>query len=236
MLNPTLDRKHIRDAFAVDDRTLVRNIFTEEVAERVYRCLAEETPWETAFVGPDGRGQSLAAERWGMLSIKEQRELAAQIQQRAQQGFQFLYQKLAILKAYREGLHPGLYHHRLIEFLCSWDFIQFARDITGDSEINRVSAQATRYVAGNYLKKHNDFDAQEDRRYAYVLNFTREWQSDWGGLLHFLDDDDNIVDTYKPVYNGLAIFKVPRMHIVSYVPPYVSAQRLSITGWFTVAR
>lgn len=234
MLNPALNRPALLREFKQQGRILVPDVFQAEEADRIHRCLTEETPWDIAFVDDQGKGVSYTPEEWRAFPPAERQRLVAGVQKRAETEFQFVYNKLSILRHYEQGTHPQLYYHQLIETLCSWDFIQFARDITGDTEINRVDAQAARYVAGQYLKQHNDLSNHEDRRYAYVLNFTRDWKSDWGGLLHFFDDHDNVTATYKPGYNTLMLFKVPVTHSVSYVAPFATGQRVTIVGWFTV--
>jgi Rps23 Pro-64 3,4-dihydroxylase Tpa1-like proline 4-hydroxylase len=65
-----------------------------------------------------------------------------------------------------------------------------------------------------------------------VLNLTRRWQADWGGLLQFVDAAGEITDTWLPRFNTMALFRVPVRHTVSYVAPFANEPRLAITGWF----
>ena len=111
------------------------------------------------------------------------------------------------------------------------EYIGFVRSITGDAAIRRANAQATRYRPGHFLRYHTDIDSSEGRRYAYVLNLTRGWQPDWGGLLQFVDDDGRIIDTFLPRWNSLSLFRVPAGHLVSMVAPWADEERLAITGW-----
>jgi len=130
---------------------------------------------------------------------------------------------------------PNLFLDTVLEALATPAFIGFARQVTGDSSINKVDAQATRYTAGHFLNLHDDAQYQgAQRRCAYVLNFTKDWRAEWGGLLQFLDGGGKVIDSFVPHFNSLSLFAVPTPHIVSYVAPFASAPRLSITGWFTV--
>ena len=70
---------------------------------------------------------------------------------------------------------------------------------------------------------------------AYVLNFTRRWRSDWGGMLEFYDERGNVECGFVPRFNVLNLFEVPANHAVTFVPPYVAEGRYSITGWFMAA-
>jgi Rps23 Pro-64 3,4-dihydroxylase Tpa1-like proline 4-hydroxylase len=99
-----------------------------------------------------------------------------------------------------------------------------------------IDGHATRYIAGHFLKDHADESPFERRRFAYVLSVTKDWTVDMGGLLHFMDAGGSVVDTFVPTFNALTIFAVPTPHAVSYVPPWVAGERLSLTGWLTVPR
>ncbi len=101
----------------------------------------------------------------------------------------------------------------------------------GDRQIRKVELQATRYRAGSFLRRHVDQpETQSDRRYACVLSLSKDWQSDWGGVLQFVEGDQ-VVQSINPHFNMLALFKVPQGHQVSYVAPYAVGARYSLTGW-----
>jgi Rps23 Pro-64 3,4-dihydroxylase Tpa1-like proline 4-hydroxylase len=63
------------------------------------------------------------------------------------------------------------------------------------------------------------------------LNLTKDWRADWGGLLHFVNDNNVIEEVQVPSFNTLALFKVPTRHFVSYVSDYATAKRYAVTGW-----
>ncbi|HEV2111091.1 MAG TPA: 2OG-Fe(II) oxygenase family protein, partial [Gammaproteobacteria bacterium] len=118
-----------------------------------------------------------------------------------------------------------------VEFLNSDVFLGFVKRVTGVEDVVRADAQATRYIPGSFLRKHNDVNQEGTRRVAYVLNFTKDWQADWGGLLQFLDADGHVEETYFPAFNSLTLFEVPMWHNVSYVVPCAPRGRYAITGW-----
>ena len=159
-------------------------------------------------------------------------ELLQALYQRARDDFEFVFDRYRMIEARREGLDPGLVLHVVVDFLNSPAFLEFARELTGDKAIRMVSAIAARYRPGHFLKMHNDRAGDEDRAFAYVINLSQGWQSDWGGLLQFLDDDQNVVETFTPHWNSLSLFRVPQMHQVSLVAPWAKEDRYSITGWF----
>ena len=130
-----------------------------------------------------------------------------------------------------EGRDPTLILHAILDFLNSEEFIAFARWLVNDPKITHVSAQATRYRPGHFLTRHQDKDPHEDRAYAYVINLTKNWHADWGGLLQFENDAGDVTQTFTPHWNSLSLFKVPQSHIVSLVSPFAIEDRLAITGW-----
>ena len=65
-----------------------------------------------------------------------------------------------------------------------------------------------------------------------MFNLGETWAADWGGLLQFLDEERNVVDTFMPQPNSPSLFKVPAWHCVSLVAPWARKQRLAITGWW----
>ena len=68
-----------------------------------------------------------------------------------------------------------------------------------------------------------------------MLNLTPRWNAEWGGLLCFLDDEGRVTQTYTPTWNAMNLLKVPQPHFVSFVAPYASAARCSVTGWMRAA-
>ena len=55
-----------------------------------------------------------------------------------------------------------------------------------------ADAQLTRYRQGHFLTAHDDHVEGKQRYYAYVLGLTDGWRIDWGGLLAFHGEDDNV--------------------------------------------
>ncbi len=126
----------------------------------------------------------------------------------------------------------GLLLHQLFEFINAPPMLDFIRTVTGMKQIVRADAQATLFAPGDFLTLHNDFDAAKGRLVAYVMGFTKNWRSDYGGMLQFIDDKHNVEQGFLPHFNSLMLFSVPQMHAVTYVPGFAPIGRYSITGWF----
>jgi hypothetical protein len=116
-------------------------------------------------------------------------------------------------------------------FLNGPDFLDFVRGVTGDDRIDFADAQATRYRPGHVLTGHDDAAEGKNRLYAYVLNLTRDWRADWGGVLAFEGATGHIEEGFAPAFNALNIFAVPMRHAVTQVAGFAPRDRLSITGW-----
>jgi Rps23 Pro-64 3,4-dihydroxylase Tpa1-like proline 4-hydroxylase len=153
--------------------------------------------------------------------------------ERAKQGFQFLYEHRSVSDDPRVRAADASPVARFVDFLNSAAFLEFARRLTGQPDIVRADAQATRYRPGDFLTQHDDFDktGRKLRRAAYVFNLTPRWQPDWGGQLQFIGPDGHVTEAWVPRFNALNVFAVPQPHSVSIVSPFAVGARYSVTGW-----
>ena len=231
MINNDLLLEPWRARLRAHGRVQIPGFLQEPSALRLHQCLREEVPWETAqrsdAVLADGQDRSPPPG-----SAADEMALAATCL-RAREGFEFYFDRYRMIDARRDGTDPQLVLHAVVDFLNSPQFLEFARQLTGDPAIRMVSAIGVRYRAGHFLRAHNDLANDEDRAFAYVINLSRQWSPDWGGLLHFLDPEQRrVVDTFTPLWNSLSLFRVPQPHVVSLVAPWAGSARYSITGWF----
>jgi len=238
MLNLALDIDNIAKNLRENGRTLIRDVLDPEVAGQVYDCLRQTVPWRLAYRDTRGSGtsqeQQMTQEQFAALGPQNAAALRGQIIHQARDHFQYLYQHFNIGGGQKTHQCPGLFLYELYDYLKGPDFMNFARNLTGDKTLNDIYAHATLYTEGNFLKLHEDITDKDDRRFAYVFGFTRDWKADMGGLTHFLDENGTVVETLVPDFNTLAIFSVPTPHLVSQVSPWVRQPRYSITGWLLV--
>jgi Rps23 Pro-64 3,4-dihydroxylase Tpa1-like proline 4-hydroxylase len=238
MLKDRLDPAALAGEFSPTGRMVIRNIFDLQMAGQIHDCLMNEVPWRLAYrdtrVGGRNQEQQLTQEQFKAMGPQKAAALRAQVFHQAKDGYQYLYQHFNIGGGIKTGECPELLLYKLFNYLKGPEFMEFARALTGDREINDVYSHATMYTAGNFLKLHEDVSDSDDRRFAYVFGFTRNWQADMGGLTHFLDEDGVVIETLVPGFNTLTIFAVPAPHLVSQVSPWVRQPRFSVTGWLTV--
>ena len=231
MIDEGIELGRWREELAARARAQIPSYLQEDAAERLRLCLAQEVPWTLAWRGAGEPGVLSHAE----LAGKDPEQYAALLRglaSEARGSYAFAYESYMMVRAYNEGRDPDLLLHRVLEFLNSPEHLTFARMLTGENRIRRVSAQATRYRPGHFLRRHNDFNESDQRLYAYVVNLSRDWQADWGGQLQFLDADGGVLESFLPRWNSLSLFKVPADHLVTPVAPWAEQDRYSITGWF----
>ncbi len=200
-------------------------------ADAIHQALTTLPRWNTVTRSGD-RHLDLDAAGLRQLKPEDQIRFDNAVHEGARRGFQYLFDNYPIADAYYAGTIVSDELARFFEFLNSPETIAFAREVTGIPEIKFADAQATRYLPGHFLTEHDDAVDGKNRCAAFVINFTRDWRADWGGLLMFIGKDGHVEAAYTPKFNALNIFTVPQRHSVSVVAPFAPAVRLSITGWF----
>ena len=229
-LRPDIDVQAVAAIYARHGRAHIPRIFPREVAERIERALREETPWSRVLNGGE-RHYDLGPGTWESLPADRRAEIIAAVHANARVRFGYFYENFPLADLHAAGKHPDSYLMRVYEYLNSPAFLEFTRRVTGAADIRLADAQATCYRPGDFLTRHDDLAEGKERRAAYVLNFTRPWNVDWGGILQFIDADGHVAEGYTPAFNALNLVRVPAPHSVSYVTPLAAGARYSITGW-----
>jgi Rps23 Pro-64 3,4-dihydroxylase Tpa1-like proline 4-hydroxylase len=224
-INNSLDFTHIKRQYAVDDRVRIENIFSENSALRTHNSLNTGTAFDLAFI-KDGRPTLASAKDLAALSAQEQHNMRKSILELGSQGIGYLYGRHQI------EAHSDKTYVAVKEWLNDKKTLDLVKDLTGMMDIELASAQATRYINGHFLTRHQDIHEVEKRRLAYVLNFSENWHPDWGGLLQFYETNGTPRDAWSPMFNSMTIFDVRHIHAVTYVAPLAAKPRLAITGWF----
>jgi Rps23 Pro-64 3,4-dihydroxylase Tpa1-like proline 4-hydroxylase len=230
-LNPQLDPDRIAAEYRVHRRLQIQDILEARTAEAVSRALRTQTPWSLVF----NRGAQTiqhTQDELAKLGGARVNEIVQEALKSAGHGFQFLYYAYPIVEAILANRNPGHPLHDVLETMNSPEVLAFMRKVTGIDTLAKADGQATLYRQGSFLTFHNDRDDVKKRRVAYVLGFTRNWRPDWGGLLEFYDERGDVMAGLLPRFNSLSIFTVPADHAVTYVAPYATEGRYSITGWF----
>ena len=224
-LNPTLDQDALAATYKDHQRLHITDFFEPDIATDIATALEAETAWVLTYNKLDV-SYDVPAETLASLTQAEYNDILIEIYSQAASQFQYLFEKISVTD---NTTLTAL--HEVADFLNSPACLHTLRHITSQSAIEFADAQATRYGAGHFLKHHTDHAPSEHRIAAYVLNFSRDWSADDGGQLQFIGPNNEVTAAYAPRLGALNIFAVPQPHAVSFIPPYCTAKRHSITGW-----
>ena len=230
-LNPALDVDALAKQYAEDNFICIENLFPMQTAEAIYQVLRGGTPWYNVHSDADGGHKYYTQIEWKALSSEQKKQIISGVYQRARDAFSYLYYVYPMVDNFVDGLDPEWPLHALTEYLNSDEFREFVKKVTSEPSVIKLDAQATYYAPGHFLNTHNDTGSNAERRAAYVMGFSKNWRTDWGGQLLFLDENGNTTSGVNPKFNSLTLFKVPRTHIVTQISSFAGAPRLSVTGW-----
>ena len=229
-INPALDAGKLARQFKRERRMQIRDFLAAEDAEWTWDQLANHTPWGLVF-NEGGRVVELSEQQLAQLSPQQRSQLAAGVIERAKTQYQFVYHYYPLTTEYFNA-GSTLPILRFYEWLNRPETLDYLRALTGRPDVKWAHAQATLYARGHFLKSHSDLEPNMNRRaVAFVFNFTRLWERDWGGYLQFFNDQHDIELAIRPIFNALNIFAVPHDHSVEMVAPFAGGMRLAITGW-----
>jgi SM-20-related protein len=230
-LNPSLDAEVHARAYAETKCVQINGLFEPAIADVLEQTLLS-LPWR--LVTQDERQHNILLTRdlLAAMSPAEKQKLEEGVRARAAQNFGYCYFCYPMIDARLGGWDEGHPIHALTDFLNSPDFLAFARTIIGNPAVTKIDAQASNYRCGHFLTRHKDDGAKQERRAAYTIGFSRNWQTDWGGLLMFIDDKLDVTRAFLPRFNVLTVFDGMMLHAVSPVSAFAPAPRLSIAGWF----
>jgi len=230
MLNPDLDLKALAEAYQPRHRAHIPDFLTEAARAAVLTDIEGDIPWQVSL---DSQGKGLNIERGAYLGLDagQRRTLDELVHAQAARGFQYLFESYRLSDEVEAGRCPFPALKGLYDFLNGADFLGFIRDLTGETRGVYCDAQVTRFGPGHFLTTHTDLEERKGRLFAYVINLSPVWRSDWGGLLQFIGPGGHIEQAFTPQGNALNLFRVPQPHAVSCVAPFAMGRRTSITGW-----
>ncbi len=229
-INPAHAAETLAQKYTEAGKLQIPDFLTGESADYLYRLLVENTHWYLSYnEGGENYESSLA--EFEALSPAHRQQFMGNVYRRAQTGFQYLFRQYYISQAVELGENPGHPMHQYHAFVNSGAFLGFMRSLTGSTDISKSDSYASWYGPGHFLTCHDDRHASHDRVAAYVISMTPDWNENWGGHLAFYDDDGNIETAFKPSFNTLNIFSIPRAHAVLLVAPFAGHARTSYLGW-----
>ena len=206
----------------------IDDFLPREEAIRLFTHIENRQDWVEVFRGED-QVYDMPVSAFEALDADQKAKIDGLVWSSVDKGLQFRYRAVRVpdLAKDREPKADAL--HAFVDEMNSPQSIESFRRLVGSDEIDFLDAQATAYSAGHFLTNHDDGVEGKGRFAAYVYSLSEGWSADWGGLLLF--PEDGRVSGFVPAFNSLRIFKVPQEHSVTFVPPFVTQTRYSITGW-----
>ncbi len=202
-----------------------------EDALSLYESVARARGWLRAVHVAPGRDAEIPLDGPNALTPAAVAGLERDLREQATDTFQYVFDLIRVSMDAEAGRPVDPTLMAAYRFVNSEPFLDFVRDLTGDSSAAYADMTATRYGPGHYLTVHDDAAPDQNRLFAYVLNLSPGWRPDWGGVLMFLDEDDHVAEGYSPTFNAINLFRVPQPHAVSVIAPYARGVRTSLTGW-----
>lgn len=226
-MNPTgFDVNRLREEFSKNKRVVIENFLDPTVAEQAFRVINKLPP--SSWYSCAGFGNTKVEKRIIPSNVKKQVMGEKTAKKHFNAGaFSFSFHRNM---GFRKGEITNV--ERMLRLLFSSQHLyNLIDDITGFKPVNYNQLFLSKYRIGHFLSPHSDIN---NGKLAYVLNLTKDWKPQYGGILHFLDNKrENITESFVPKFNSLVIFEVPdegTPHFVSHVS-VDKKPRYAVTGW-----
>jgi SM-20-related protein len=224
-LDPELDVAELGAEFAKRKRILISRVLSFDGAVTLSRLLAKEHDWLLSISANANGRQFVRRKSLSNLKMRDAFEFA--YSDGGRKG-SHLYETISVEQG---GTTAAAQCYRAFaRFINSESFLTFVRALTGIQAIRGATAFACRYCPGEFYSFHSDATGGAGHRVSYVLNLTRRWEPQWGGLLQFRDTSGCVESAYVPRFNSMSVFCAEQEHAVSMVAPFAMLPRLSISG------
>lgn len=231
-INPSLNPEEFRKMYAKSKVVQVQDIFEPELAEAISHILRTQIRWRLIYQTPEDGVVELSKEQIDAMGTQGIKQRMDRVMELARRSHGYCYSGYHMIGALLEGRDPGHPIHEITKFLNSREFIDFGSHIIGEFGITKTDAQATLFGPGSFLTRHIDDGSNNERRAAYTLGFSKNWHTDWGGLLMFIDKQTtDVTEAFIPRFNMLTLFDGRKVHSVSPISSFAGDGRFSIVGW-----
>lgn len=231
-INSNIEPELYRDRFINDGSVIIRDFLIEEYVEELYSFFNSGMPndwwYSTSFPGAQGSLRYIRNFEQNQSEIEFEKKYSEMIFNEGSYAYHF----------YRTaGDHfenCPCQECKLRGWLRSEEVVSFLSRLSG-IEIKGFSTMfASKYSSGCFLGPHHDDTLGS---IGFVLQLTKNWRPQWGGILHFTDDNRSIIEYSEvPTFNTLTLFHIPKgkgkWHYVSHVSPGISLNRIAYSGWY----
>jgi len=234
LINNEINPENLKEEFITKGSIILRNFLDDNYAETLYNFFNSGMPnnWWYAVSSPGSDGY--------IKYIRDFEENQDEIRREKESSDNLFKSNNFTYHFYRtSGDHvQGCYctECNFRDWLKSDEIINFLSKISGIEIKNFSTMFGSKYSQGCFLSPHHDDTLGQ---IGFVLQLTKDWKPQWGGILHFLDDDQKIIlESEVPTFNTLTLFHIPegkgKWHYVSHVNPGVTSNRIAYSGWYTI--
>jgi hypothetical protein len=233
IINPNLDVEKIREEFHKNKVVVIKDFLKESEMSKLHEWFSDGMPsdwWDVStFPQEEESGPSF------IRNTTENQDVIRQYYEYAVSEFsqgKFAYNFFRT----KDNHYPDCVCHEceFRQWLVSDESLNFLNSITTEKYTGSDEVFAACYTVGDFLSPHVD---SPNGTLGFVLQMSKNWLPEYGGLLHFMDDNRTVVERIEvPEYNSLTLFYLPkdkgRWHFVSPIAPGTPELRLTYTGWF----
>ncbi|HRK62755.1 MAG TPA: 2OG-Fe(II) oxygenase family protein [Terricaulis sp.] len=231
-LNPSIDVDAYARIYAQHKIVQIPDVFEPASAEALEVAM-RTMPWRMVYQNEKRENILTTPAEFAAMPLLQRQAIIDGMRRRTARGeFGFTYLVYPMINARIANWDPGHPIHRLTDFLNGPEFLSLARRLIQFPALTKVDGQVSCYRPGDYLSYHRDEGLKSERRAAYTLGFSRAWRPDWGGLLVFHDDNNNVRTGLTPRFNTLTVFDGMMPHSVTQVASFTPNPRFSVAGWF----
>ncbi|MEL6486688.1 MAG: 2OG-Fe(II) oxygenase family protein [Pseudomonadota bacterium] len=229
-INEALDPKRLEAQFRQTGRLHIPDFLEPGDAEQLLASLKPSELWKLVL-NSDEKLFELDRMAQSELTREQRQQLDEAVYAKARYGFQYRYETIRVPDEEAGRIARATILDDFARFLSDEPALSFFRTVIGDPTITFADAQGTAYGPNQFLTAHDDGVSGKNRKAAFVMNLSKNWVVDWGGLLIFHETNSAKAEALIPSFNSLNLFAVPQQHSVSMVAPFVPRRRYSVTGW-----
>lgn len=229
-LNGDMDTAALAREYKKAGRVRVRNFLDEESAEALYECLTKRTPWQWSFMIGD-KPTFISVPEMTAITDRRQRELMRKVYEQARASYQFLFYMCPVSDIYGDNGDTEHCLHEVHRFMAGEAMTDTLKALTGRKKLAISDSEARWLNHGHFMGESDGVSEDDKSAFALVLEMSRDWRTDWGGIYQFLGDSGKVEEGWIPEFNTLNLIRYPVHFNVSYVAPFTGGLHLAMWGW-----
>lgn len=230
IMNNNIDTNKYKELYDKDNIVVINNFLNIEKAEQIYTYIHNNKPkntW-TSSVCYDNVKSDLIYKNSKKAQIQKNIKKATDAFNKNKFAFSFQRTLNNNNVPSIEGFTTYLFKNQSI--------IDKINEITSLNVERAHDIFISKYRFGDFLSPHCD---KNNGRIAFVLNLTKNWKPQYGGILHIMNQDrTEIIRSIVPKFNSLVLFYIPPENGIPHFVSHININnnglyRYAITGWFS---